>query len=28
VLEQDTSFLPPLESAVESRTRFREVAGY
>jgi inosose dehydratase len=28
VLEQDTSFLPPLESAVESRRRFREVAGY
>ena len=28
VLEQDTSFRPPLESAVESRTRFREVAGY
>jgi inosose dehydratase len=28
VLEQDTSFRPPLESAVESRKRFREVAGY
>ena len=28
VLEQDTSFRPPLESAVESRRRFREVAGY
>jgi inosose dehydratase len=28
VLEQDTSFRKPLESAVESRTRFREVAGY
>ena len=28
VLEQDTSFRTPLESAVESRTRFREVAGY
>jgi inosose dehydratase len=28
VLEQDTSFRRPLESAVESRTRFREVAGY
>jgi len=28
VLEQDTSFRPPLESAVESRKRFRGVAGY
>jgi inosose dehydratase len=28
VLEQDTTFRPPLESAVESRRRFREVAGY
>jgi inosose dehydratase len=27
VLEQDTSFRTPLESAVESRTRFREIAG-
>jgi inosose dehydratase len=28
VIEQDTSFLKPFESAVESRARFREVAGY
>ena len=28
VIEQDTSFLAPFESAVESRARFREVAGY
>jgi inosose dehydratase len=28
VLEQDTSFRTPLESAVESRRRFQEVAGY
>jgi inosose dehydratase len=28
VVEQDTSFRTPLDSAVESRTRFREVAGY
>lgn len=28
VIEQDTSFLAPFESAVESRARFREAAGY
>jgi inosose dehydratase len=28
VLEQDTTFRTPFESAVESRTRFREVVGY
>jgi inosose dehydratase len=28
VLEQDTTFRKPFESAVESRARFREVAGY
>ena len=28
VLEQDTTFLPPLESAVRARTAFRRIAGY
>ncbi len=28
LLEQDTTFLPPLESAVESRAAFRRIAGY
>lgn len=28
VIEQDTTFLRPFESAVESRARFRDIAGY